>query len=90
MIAGGLALPAQRCGLHRGQTLPALSGLEAMPIHFLRHGRPVRLNGIGIFTPTVGMDGRKRIRWSALFRWTRRRYQPRRETFPGYGKSRLK
>jgi len=54
---------AQRSGLHAGQTLLALSELEATLIHFLRNGRSVRLNGIGIFTPTVGIDGTKRIRY---------------------------
>ena len=56
-------LLAQRSGLHAGQTLLALSELEATLTHFLRSGRSVRLNGIGIFTPTVGMDGQKRIRY---------------------------
>ncbi len=58
-------LLAQRSGLHAGQTMLALSELEATLVHFLRSGRSVRLNGIGIFTPTVGIGGKKRIRYRA-------------------------
>jgi len=43
----------------------ALSELESTLSYFLRSGRPVRLNGIGILTPTVGIDGKKHVRYRA-------------------------
>ena len=56
---------AQRSGLHAGHTMLALSELESTLSYFLRSGRPVRLNGIGILTPTVGIDGKKHVRYRA-------------------------
>lgn len=56
---------AQRTGMHPGQALMALSELEATLLHFLRNGRSVRLNGIGLFRPSVGMDGARRIGYRA-------------------------
>lgn len=49
---------ADRTGLHVTQVRFILGELQAGMLNFTRAGRSVRLEGLGIFTPSIDLDGR--------------------------------
>ncbi len=51
----------ERTGLHKSDVVGMLAELEDTLLHFLAMGRPVRLEGIGIFTPSIKLDGKIKI-----------------------------
>lgn len=51
----------ERTGMHKSDVVGMLAELEDTLLHFLSMGRPVRLEGIGIFTPSIKLDGTIKI-----------------------------
>ena len=56
---------AGRTGLQRSQTTACLIELEEALEFFCMAGRPVRLNGLGIFRLSVAQNGRRRMKFKA-------------------------
>jgi hypothetical protein len=52
-----------RSGLNKGDVLAVLSHLEDALAFFLKDGYPMRLPGIGSFSPTIRLDGRINIKF---------------------------
>jgi len=50
-----------RTGLHKSDVVGMLAELEDTLLFFLKMGRPVKLEGIGTFRPSVKLDGTIRI-----------------------------
>jgi nucleoid DNA-binding protein len=48
---------ASRTGLNRGEVRLVLGELHDTVLHFNRSGRPVKFEGLGIYTPTVKLSG---------------------------------
>lgn len=48
---------ASRTGLNRGEVRLILGELHDTVLHFNRSGRPVKFEGLGIYTPTVKLNG---------------------------------
>ncbi len=46
-----------RTGLNEGETLLVQYELRDVLLYFARMGRPVKVEGLGTFTPAVGADG---------------------------------
>jgi len=49
---------AGRSGLNEGTILNVMTELREAATFFALSGRPVRLRGLGVFAPTIGLDGR--------------------------------
>lgn len=58
-----VAYLAGRTGLHRSEVRYVLDELSEAVIFFNRSGRGVRLEGLGIFTPGIGLDGKITINY---------------------------
>lgn len=52
-----------RSNLNKGEVLGILSHLEDDLVFFLNEGYPMRLPGIGSFTPTIRLDGHINIKF---------------------------
>ena len=51
----------ERTGMHKSDVVGMLAELEDTLLHFLSMGRPVKLEGIGTFSPSIKLDGTIKI-----------------------------
>ena len=50
-----------RTGLHKSDIVAMLAEIEDTLLHFLSMGRPVKLDGIGTFSPSIKLNGTIKI-----------------------------
>lgn len=51
----------ERTGFHKSDIVAMLAEIEDTLLHFLKMGRPVRLEGIGLFTTSVRLNGEVKV-----------------------------
>lgn len=73
---------AGRAGLKKGQIQLALNELQGALTHFLLMGKPVRLEGIGIFSPAIDSNGNLKISFK-IDKPFLREFNAQRENFTG-------